>query len=275
MILSSRRFLSGHCKKAYSMMDDALLLRKDVYCSAAYGQARLFEQVKGPKQEIALIKKLDELDKYITGGILGYVKRCRTLLQANTDQFDGLVPEQPVGVDLRGDNGPESAQFDELERLGVEEFGTTAFVLLAGGLGERLGFPGIKVSIPQESASEVSYLDLHCRAIKAMGKYAKTDIPLAIMTSDDTHVATKALFEANNYFGLKMNQVILMKQTVVPAVIDKDANFCLDEEGELVTKPHGHGDVHSLLLDTGTLAKWQTLGKKRLVFSGHKSVGLP
>lgn len=34
----------------------------------------------------------------------------------------------------------------------------------------------------------------------------------------------------------------------------------------LLTKPHGHGDVHSLLLNTGTLDKWVAAGKKWLFF---------
>jgi UDP-sugar pyrophosphorylase len=34
--------------------------------------------------------------------------------------------------------------------LGWKEIQNTAFVLVAGGLGERLGYPGIKISIPME-----------------------------------------------------------------------------------------------------------------------------
>lgn len=39
-----------------------------------------------------------------------------------------------------------------------------------------------------------------------------TEIPLAIMTSDDTHSRTIKVLETNNYFGMKPSQVKLLKQ---------------------------------------------------------------
>jgi UDP-sugar pyrophosphorylase len=37
-------------------------------------------------------------------------------------------------------------------------------------------------------------------------------IPLAIMTSDDTHEQTLELLLKNNYFGMDKNQITIMKQ---------------------------------------------------------------
>ncbi len=33
-----------------------------------------------------------------------------------------------------------------------------------------------------------------------------------------------------------------------------------------MTKPHGHGDVHNLLYDSGVAKKWKSLGKEWMVF---------
>jgi len=33
-----------------------------------------------------------------------------------------------------------------------------------------------------------------------------------------------------------------------------------------VTKPHGHGDIHNLLFDSGVARKWRDLGKLWMVF---------
>lgn len=73
-------------------------------------------------------------------------------------------------------------------------------------------------------------------------------LPLAIMTSDDTHTLTEELLKAHNYFGMSVDQVTIMKQEKVPAFINSDGHLAL-EHGKLVieTKPHGHGDVHTLL----------------------------
>lgn len=68
------------------------------------------------------------------------------------------------------------------------------------------------------------------------------------MTSDDTHALTISLLEANNYFGIDPKQVTLIKQQKVPTLLDIDARLAL-EPGKLLieTKPHGHGDIHTLL----------------------------
>lgn len=71
---------------------------------------------------------------------------------------------------------------------------------------------------------------------------------MAIMTSDDTHSLTVQLLEQNNYFGLKKELLTIMKQAKVPAMIDNDAHFAQVPKSLLIdTKPHGHGDVHTLI----------------------------
>lgn len=59
--------------------------------------------------------------------------------------FEGCTPSVPEGEKL--DFG--SQRFRELERAGVAAAGGCAFVLVAGGLGERLGYSGIKVRTMQ------------------------------------------------------------------------------------------------------------------------------
>jgi len=73
-------------------------------------------------------------------------------------------------------------------------------------------------------------------------------LPLAIMTSADTHDRTEKLLNDNNYFGLKQEQVTLIKQGKVPALANNDAHFAqVEGKLELLAKPHGHGDVHTLV----------------------------
>jgi len=129
----------------------------------------------------------------------------------------------------------------------------TAFVLVAGGLGERLGYSGIKLALPTESATGASYLQLYCESLLAL--QARTGcgpLPLALMTSGDTHARTEAMLREHAYFGLEPCQVTLMMQEKVPCLADNDARIALDgKDGfSLQTKPHGHGDVHALLHST-------------------------
>merc|ERR1719215_764138 len=84
------------------------------------------------------------------------------------------------------------------------------------------------------------------------------------MTSGDTHAKTLELLEANANFGLSKNQLTLMKQELVPALKDVEARIA-SKGGQVETKPHGHGDVHSLLHETGLPKKWASEGREWLL----------
>ncbi len=77
------------------------------------------------------------------------------------------------------------------------------------------------------------------------------------MTSEDTHAETLALLKSNKYFGLRENQVFILNQEKVPTMIDNEGRFGVLKDKLLIeTKPHGHGDVHTLLHMSGTAKKW-------------------
>ena len=52
-------------------------------------------------------------------------------------------------------------------------------------------------------------------------------VPFAIMTSDDTYTKTVDLLKANNNYGMDENQIIILKQEKIPAMIDNDGRFAL------------------------------------------------
>lgn len=63
-------------------------------------------------------------------------------------------------------------------------------------------------------------------------------------------------------------QVTLLRQSKVPCLADNSARLALEEENpyEIMTKPHGHGDVHSLLHSTGTARRWARQGLEWVAF---------
>lgn len=169
----------------------------------------------------------------------------------------------PTGKNL--DYG--SSEFTEFEGIGVGEIPRVAFVLVAGGLGERLGYSGIKLALPVDLVSMLSYIGYYCECIKALQRRAteRCAIPLTIMTSDDTHARTVEALDSHGYFGLDRAQITLVKQEKVAALMSNDARIACNGY-EIVTKPHGHGDVHMLLHKQGLVKKWQGEGKKWVVF---------
>ena len=50
-------------------------------------------------------------------------------------------------------------------RAGVEAAAHAAFVLVAGGLGERLGFSGIKLALPADTARGACFLQVHLHLV--------------------------------------------------------------------------------------------------------------
>lgn len=144
------------------------------------------------------------------------------------------------------------------------------YVLVAGGLGERLGYSGIKLALPSDSIRDVCFLQLYIESILAIQRATggSRRLPLCIMTSDDTHHATELLLEENTYFGMEPGQVVLLKQEKVPCLDSADAHLALDEHNRfrLMTKPHGHGDVHGLLHSSGLAERWRAEGLEWVCF---------
>lgn len=85
------------------------------------------------------------------------------------------------------------------------------------------------------------------------------------MTSDDTYSRTMELLEKNDFFGLGKDRVDIVKQENVPALIDNAATLAV-KDGKIETKPHGHGDIHNLLFDSGVAQKWRSMGKEWMIF---------
>ncbi|KAA0172079.1 hypothetical protein FNF28_00396 [Cafeteria roenbergensis] len=221
----------------------------------------------------AFFEQIAMLEKGYPGGIAAYVAKAIELLEASAkgvNPFDGFKPEVPTGVKL--DVG--DAEFDKFEAAGLDKFHKSAFVLVAGGLGERLGYGGIKVSLPTETTTGRCYLQLYVEQILARQRAANAKhgtsevVPLAIMTSGDTHDATEKLLADNANFGAADGQITLMRQEKVAAIFDNDGHIAPEDDDafSVQTKPHGHGDVHAMLLTTGLARKWADEGRSHIVF---------
>lgn len=53
----------------------------------------------------------------------------------------------------------------------------------------------------------------------------------------------------------------------MPALIDNKGRMALSHSGHsIVTKPHGHGDIHHLLYKSGQVKKWADEGREWVLF---------
>jgi UDP-sugar pyrophosphorylase len=136
----------------------------------AAGQAHLFAGWPAPGEMDAekkgLIQQLMESDSLYGGGIPQYVENARVLLaasQSGTNPLEGYSPSLADGVTLTAHTDEWAAS----EAAGLEAVAKCAFMLVAGGLGERLGYSGIKIALPTETSSERCYLDHYISTILA------------------------------------------------------------------------------------------------------------
>mmetsp|Transcript_16288 Transcript_16288/g.23203 ORF Transcript_16288/g.23203 Transcript_16288/m.23203 type:complete len:764 (-) Transcript_16288:134-2425(-) len=227
-------------------------------------------------------EQLADLDASYPGGMKAYLHKARILLKESAEgtnpfsDFTAYVPEGEVlSYDAPVPDSHTGMSFSQAEQQGLTGIAHVAFVLVAGGLGERLGYSGIKLGLETNLVTNKCYLEVYCKYILAMQRMAiqrtgREDIrlPLVIMTSGDTDPLTRKLLKENDNFGFEDDQIHLVCQDKVPALRDVNAGLSLDGDDRwtIETKPHGHGDVHHLLHREGHVNKWVEQGRKHVVF---------
>lgn len=251
------------------------------------------------------------MDESYPGGLPAYLTKAKVLLAESAsgiNPFDDYVARVPEGTSLSyydddddttstattatnsnnysnnrnnnndggNNNNNERMTLARAERIGLSGIAGMAFVLVAGGLGERLGYGGIKLGLSTDLLTETCYLGVYCHYISALQRLATTTattatipikIPLVIMTSDDTDPLTRKLLSDNDNFGLDADQIRIIKQDKVAALINSDAALSMASRYVIETKPHGHGDVHHLLYKSGIVDDWSDGGTvKHVIF---------
>jgi UDP-sugar pyrophosphorylase len=117
-------------------------------CSPILNQSQLFASWSDPSTtndcKKQLVTQLDDLNSSYPGGLAGYISNARKLLEQSkqgVNPLEGWKPNVPTGQAFE----IGTKDYNTVEALGVQELGSVGFVLVAGGLGERLGYSDIKV----------------------------------------------------------------------------------------------------------------------------------
>lgn len=266
---------------------------------AKWQQQELLQELPADGSGSALLAQLLQFDAWFPGGLDNYLTTaCRlsnlpvpedgddssAKSQEPESAWEHWTPSVPREQDGAACTLPslEAPLFQELESVGLAHAHACAFVVVAGGLGERLGYQDIKLKLPIETITHTSYLEAYIRHILTLQALAtKTSgaavrLPLAIMTSEATHDRTLAFLEQHAYFGMDRDQLTLLRQDKVPCLMLMDNSaqplqLVLEParsnaQRSLMMKPHGHGDVHTLLLQSGLAAKWRAAGARYVHF---------
>lgn len=141
-------------------------------------------------------------------------------------------------------------------RLGVSMIreGEVAVLIVAGGQGTRLGFPGPKGFFPITPVQKKSLFQLFAEMIKAISQKYKRKIPLLIMTSQENHQETAQFFASHNFFSLSPEDVHFFCQGMLPT-FTPEGQLILKDDTHLLANPDGHGGSLKALFDSGLLHK--------------------
>lgn len=130
--------------------------------------------------------------------------------------------------------------------------GRVGAVLLAGGMGTRLGSDSPK-GVYDIGITRKLYI-FECLIHNLMDVVRETDtwLHLFVMTSEKNHEATVDFLAEHSFFGYKAEYVHFFQQKTAVAV-DYNGKIYLEGKGRLATSPNGNGGWFVSLKDAGLL----------------------
>ena len=131
---------------------------------------------------------------------------------------------------------------DKFRAKGVEAIkeGKVAALLLAGGMGTRLGSDKPKGMYNIGETKDVFIFEMLIRNLMDVVDEVGVWVPLYIMTSEKNDKDTREFFEEKNYFGYNKDYVKFFKQEMAPAC-DFDGTIYLERKDRISTSPNGNG----------------------------------
>lgn len=138
--------------------------------------------------------------------------------------------------------------------IGLEAIrsGKVGAVLLAGGMGTRLGSDNPKGMYNVGITHELYIFQCLINNLLDVVHQADTWIHLFVMTSDKNNEATISFMEEHAYFGYNPKYVHFFKQEMAAAT-DYNGKIYLEEKGKLSTSPNGNGGWFISLEKAGLL----------------------
>ena len=209
------------------------------------------EKLKSFGQEHVL-KYFDELDS-----------DARENLLAQIDQTDFSVLSHAKNAgksEERGEFSPLAAmqrseiikREKEFHDAGVEviKAGKTAALLLAGGMGTRLGSDNPKGMYDIGETKPVYIFQRIIENLLDVVKETDTWIRLFIMTSEKNHDATVNFLKEKDFFGYKEDRIVFFKQDMAPTC-DYEGKVYMDAKDRISTSPNGNAGWYSSLVRAG------------------------
>lgn len=142
----------------------------------------------------------------------------------------------------------------EFEQTGLEAIraGKVGAVLLAGGMGTRLGSEDPKGMYNIGLTKDMYIFErLICNLLEVV-EQAGQWITLFVMTSDKNHDATVRFLTEHAFFGYRADRIHFFRQEMAPAA-DYEGRVYLEAKNRISTSPNGNGGWYVSMKNTGML----------------------
>lgn len=145
---------------------------------------------------------------------------------------------------------------EEFTALGIDAIkaGKVGAVLLAGGMGTRLGSDDPKGMYNIGLTKTVYIFQRLIENLMDVVKQADAWVPLYIMTSDKNHLATTTFFQEHDYFGYNAEYITFFMQEMAPAA-DYNGKVYMEEKWKISTSPNGNGGWYTSMHKWGVSQK--------------------
>lgn len=174
--------------------------------------------------------------------------------------------EPPPAMRLDGSGVSFSREDARTAGAAALHAGQVGMLLVAGGLGTRLGFNQPKGMLPIGPLSGRTLFQVLIEQLLAVRRRYRAAIPLYVMTSPVTDAATRAFLGEHDNFGLPQADLRVFCQGTMWAVDSRFERLLMDSPASLFWGPDGHGGMLPALQRTGCLADLERRGIKHLFY---------
>jgi UDP-N-acetylglucosamine/UDP-N-acetylgalactosamine diphosphorylase len=165
-------------------------------------------------------------------------------------------------------HGGDPRLWSEAEQAGRDllNAGRVGAILVAGGVGTRLGSDLPKGMFPLGPVSRRPLFRWHCEQVLACAREAGRPVPYFVMTSDATHADTVRFFRQHACFGLPADDVYFFQQGSLPLLEDAAPRILMEARDRISTSPDGHGGLLRALTRAGLLEVMERRGIEHVYY---------
>ncbi len=206
-----------------------------------YGQEHVlkyYEELSAAEQE-ALLTQIEETDMSI-------LEKCK-----NMEELAKKGVISPLAAMELSEIEANKESFTATGIKAIQD-GKVAAVLLAGGMGTRLGSDDPKGMYNIGETKDLYIFECLVNNLMDVVKQTGSWIHFFIMTSDKNNDATIKFLTEHEFFGYKAEYVHFFKQEMAAAT-DYNGKIYLEEKGKLSTSPNGNGGWFVSMKNAGLL----------------------